>query len=130
MPSAALHPSQIGANDASAPRAQADARADATQGLRYRDMMAVLFALLADSAQIGTTIITLGGDLLALPAQLVFSCFVSAILMAILGPRWQLLPAAALEFVPGANVLPTYTAATIWVLRKRLKEQRALTSGS
>lgn len=89
-------------------------------------MLAVLFALLADSAQLGTTLITLGGDLLALPAQLVFSCFVSAVLMAMLGPRWQLLPAAALELVPGANMLPSYTAATVWVLRKRLREQRAL----
>ena len=51
-----------------------------SSGLRYRDMVAVLFAVLADSVQLGTTVITLGGDLLALPAQLVFSCFVSAVL--------------------------------------------------
>ena len=96
------------------------------EGLRYRDTFAVLLALLFDSVQIGTTVVTLGGDLFALPAQLLFSCFASAILMMLLGPRWQLLPAAALELAPGLNLLPTYTAGTMLVLRKRERERKRL----
>lgn len=95
-------------------------------GRSYREMAAVLLAVVFDSVQIGTTVLTLGGDLVAVPAQVLFSCFASAVLMAVLGPHWQLLPAAALELAPGLNLLPTYTAGTMLVLRKRKKEQAAL----
>lgn len=112
------------------PSPEASEASEAPKGVRYRDTFGVLLALLADSVQFGTTALTLGADQFALPAQLLFSCVVSAVLMLMMGPRWQLLPAAALEFAPGLNVFPTFTAGTLWVLRKKQKEAKALAAKS
>lgn len=93
--------------------------------MRMRDFMGVLVAMVADAVQFGTTVITLGADQFAVPAQVVFSAIVSLVLAMFMGPHPRLLPGVVLEFIPVTNVLPGFTGAAVWVAwqnRRHLKE--------
>ncbi len=48
------------------------------------------------------------------------------IMIRLLGFHWLFLPTFALEFIPGAGMLPTWTGCVLWVVRLRNKQQKEL----
>ena len=94
--------------------------------MRMRDYLGVLLAFVADSIQIGTSVVTFGGDQFAVPVQVLFSAAVSAILALIMGPRKRLWPVAILEMIPFANILPGFTGAALSIAlgNRRLEKAR------
>lgn len=92
-----------------------------TTPMRIR--MAWTFAIVVDALQIGLFPIT--GTLstwLGAPLDLLAMAF----LWRILGWHWALAPSFMFEFLPIAELAPTWTLATWIILRKRKKDEGAL----
>ena len=78
---------------------------------------ALVVALLADALQLGVAPL-FGAGALAVPDDVLDLVTALALLLA-LGPRPRLAAALALELVPGATLLPTWTAVVLSLPRAR-----------
>jgi hypothetical protein len=83
---------------------------------RSRFRAAMKLAVLADAIQICVFPLFAEGALS--PAEDVLDLAVAAILVRLLGWRWEFLPAFAAELVPGVDLVPFWTLAVANVYRK------------
>lgn len=79
--------------------------------------VALIVALVADAIELGLAPIFAGGAL-AIPDD-VLDVVTAFLLLVVLGPRPRLAAALALELVPGATLLPTWTAVVLSLPRAR-----------
>ncbi|MGA9641752.1 MAG: hypothetical protein WBQ72_10170 [Terriglobales bacterium] len=56
------------------------------------------------------------------PADTVLDILVAILLTRLLGWHWAFLPSLAAELIPGADLLPTWTAAVWFVTRGQVRE--------
>jgi len=99
---------------------EAPGRSDAIMGVmkeltRGRIRAALALAVLADAAQLGLIPLFVEGFLSPVNDGLDF--IVAAAMFLLLGWHWALLPSLLAEAVPAVNLLPTWTAAVIFVTR-------------
>jgi hypothetical protein len=73
--------------------------------------VALVVALVADALELGLAPV-FGGGALAIPDD-VLDLVTAFVLLVALGPRPRLVAALALELVPGATLLPTWTAVVL-----------------
>ena len=95
--------------------------------LTWREFIALLIAGVWDLVQVGlaAVVVALVAIPVSLPAQQIIqiagSVVVSLLLAALLGPHWVLLPTFVLENIPGVRLLPTTSAAALYVVARRRK---------
>lgn len=65
-----------------------------------RKVAALAIALVSDAISVGTTFVP--------PAQIVVDLVTAALLFAVLGRRWPLLPVLIVEAIPGVAMFPTW----------------------
>ena len=88
-----------------------------------RIQLAWIVAVLVDALQIGLLPVT-GGFSLWLDKPLDVVAMV--LLWRLLGWHWALVPSFIFEFLPIAELAPTWTLATLIIVRKRKEEMRAV----
>jgi hypothetical protein len=82
---------------------------------KKRVRVALALAMLADLAQLG--LFPLFSQGAASPFNDVLDTVVAVVLFLMLGWHWALLPSIVLEMVPALNLVPTWTAAVLFVTR-------------
>lgn len=87
---------------------------------RRRMIIAVSIAAVADIIQIGL------GPVGWTFFDEIVDVVVMLIMTRLIGFHWLLLPTFLLEFVPLADMLPTWTGCVIFVVRLRSKQQKRL----
>ena len=97
--------------------------------MKMREFIGLVIAGAADAVQVGTTVVTLGSDQITIPAQILFSAFVSILLAVVMGPQKKFLPTFVLEVLPFVNVLPSFTGAAILAIREDRKNQDPQSKG-
>jgi hypothetical protein len=88
---------------------------------RRRMAAAWIVAIIADGLQLPLNMAFATG-LLSVPAEIaivVLDVAAFAMLTALLGFHWRLLPFFAAEAVPGLDLLPTWTASVAWLTWER-----------
>jgi hypothetical protein len=83
---------------------------------RWRFQSAMILAVAADALQIFVLPFFVEGALS--PADDILDLAVAAVLIRLLGWRWEFLPAFAAELVPGVDLVPFWTIAVANVCRK------------
>ena len=82
---------------------------------KRRARLALALAMLADLAQLGLFPLFSEGALS--PANDVLDVVIAVVMFLMLGWHWALLPSIVLELVPALNLVPTWTAAVLFVTR-------------
>ena len=90
------------------------------KSLGREQRLAWMVALGADALQIVAFPFFAEGG--ASPADTALDLFVAFILVRLLGWHWAFLPSLAAELIPGADLIPTWTAAVWFVTRKQVRE--------
>lgn len=91
-----------------------------------RILLALAIAIVADAIQFPITGLTATG-FFAIPgeaADILVDCVVMAATIALLGFHWALLPSLFIEFIPGLDLMPTWTACVAFVIWRRKHESR------
>jgi hypothetical protein len=95
-----------------------------------RVSLAFVVAIVADLLQFPLTLALVGSVLSGLglvvtapieAIDLTIDLVAAALEVWLLGFHWALLPTALIEFVPGIDLAPTWTACVWWVVRSRRK---------
>ena len=94
--------------------------------MRHRDFLGVLIAFLADSAQLGITVVSFGASQIAIPVQVVFTVVVSAILALLMGSNMRLLFGAAIDIIPILNLGPGLTFGALWTAHNNAKKRKEI----
>ena len=81
--------------------------------------MAWLVAVAADTLQIAALPLFAEGGFS--PADTVLDIVVAYILIRLLGWHWVFLPSMAAELIPGADLVPTWTAAVYYATRGEIE---------
>ena len=76
-------------------------------------------AMAADALQIAVLPLFVEGAIS--PADSLLDAIVAFVLIRLLGWHWAFLPTLAAELIPGADLLPTWTAAVWFVTRERVR---------
>ena len=87
---------------------------------RRRMVVAVCLALAADIVQLAA------GPLGWAFFDEVVDVITMLIMMRLLGFHWLLLPTFVVEFIPFADMLPSWTGCVLLLVRTRLKQQKEL----
>jgi hypothetical protein len=87
--------------------------------------IALVVALVADAVQLG--LVPLFGEGVFSAPDDVLDVLVAVVLLVTLGPRLRLAGALAIELVPGATLLPTWTAVVLSLPRERSRALHAPT---
>ncbi len=77
-------------------------------------------AIAADALQIVAFPLFVEGGMS--PADSLLDLIVAFILIRLLGWHWAFLPSLAAELIPGADLIPTWTAAVWFVTRHQVRE--------
>lgn len=83
--------------------------------------MAWLVAVLADTLQIAALPLFAEGAFS--PADTILDIVVAYILIRLLGWHWVFLPSMAAELIPGADLVPTWTAAVYYATRGEIESE-------
>ncbi len=82
---------------------------------KRRVRFALALAMLADLVQVG--LMPLFWEGAASPPNDVLDVVIAVAMFLLLGFHWALLPSVVLELVPALNLVPTWTAAVLFVTR-------------
>jgi hypothetical protein len=82
---------------------------------RRRVRLALAIAMLADVVQLG--LFPLFSEGAFAPANDVLDVIVAIVMFVLIGWHWAFLPTIVLELVPALNLVPTWTAAVLFVTR-------------
>lgn len=82
-----------------------------------RQRAALAIAMIADVVQIGLFPLFVEGAFSAFNDAL--DVVIAVVMLWLLGWHWAFLPSLIAEVVPGLNIVPTWTAAVVYVLRSR-----------
>jgi hypothetical protein len=91
--------------------------------------LAWIVAIAADALQIAAFPLFAEGALS--PADSALDLIVAFVMIRLLGWHWAFLPSAAAKLIPGADLVPTWTAAVWYVTRQKVHsgEQEVLPPG-
>lgn len=93
-----------------------------------RIRLAWMVAIVVDAVQIGLLPVT--GTLSTWWVDTPLDLVAMAVLWRLLGWHWALAPSFLFEFLPIAELAPTWTLATWIIVRKRRQEEAAMASSS